>query len=312
MNESYMVYVSCMTYNQSSYIEEALDGFCIQQTDFPFVCGIIDDASTDDEPLIIQKYLDNHFDLQDGSVVQRKETEDYYRVFAQHKTNKNCFFVVVFLKYNHYQLKKSKVSYVSEWRDNAKYLAICEGDDYWIDSTKLQKQVGFMDAHPEHSLCFCAHQCLLPSGESIVEKRYESDMEICPIEDVILGGGGYMATNSMLLRRSLYVSYLTWAPGCPIGDLPMMLSLAAKGKVGYLHDIMCVYRVSASGSWSVRMASTIKKRRQHHRAIIKMWHQFDSWTDRAYHKTVMKKIRLNKKNHLKDELVTIKNKLLKK
>lgn len=313
MNESkFMVYVSCMTYNQSSYIKVALDSFCAQQTDFPFICGIIDDASTDGESELLLKYLEEHFEFNNESWFKRDETQDYVRISARHKTNSNCCFVVVLLKYNHRQIKKTKIPYTAEWRNSAKYIAINEGDDYWIDPLKLQKQVAFMETHPNHSLCFCAHQQILPSGELSIKRRYENDMEQCSMEDIILGGGGYMATNSMLYRQSLYVPYSTWAVGCPIGDLPLMLSLAAKGGVGYLSDTMCVYRVSASGSWTVRMASNIKKRRQHHRAIIKMWHQFDSWTDRAYHKTVMKKIRLNKKSHLKDELVSIKHKLLKK
>ena len=302
MNERYMVYVSCMTYNQSSYIKEALDGFCIQKTDFPFVCGIIDDASNDNEPRIIQKYLDEHFDLQDNSVVQREETEDYYRVSAQHKTNRNCFFVVVFLKYNHYRLKKPKASYVSEWRDNAKYLSICEGDDYWIDPLKLQKQVGFMESHPEHSLCFCAYQRLLPSGELTVERRYEKNMEHCPMEDIILGGGGYMATNSMLYRQSFYVPYSTWAPGCPIGDLPLMLTLANNGLVGYLSDIMCVYRVAAAGSWSLRVGGSKRLLRKHHYDILRLWHQFDKWSGKKYHQIVKRKIRKNQYDYYRAKL----------
>ena len=310
-NINYMVQVCCVTYNQASYITDAMNGFCTQETTFPYVCTIMDDCSSDGEQEVIKNYLKAHFDLEDSSVVRNEETDDYYLIFAQHKTNRNCYFAVLYLKYNHYSIKKPKKPYLMEW-DVAKYVAICEGDDYWIDPMKLKRQVEFMETHPKHSLCFCAHQRLLPTGELTIERRYENDMEQCSMEDVILGGGGYMVTNSMLYRQSLFVPHSTWAPGCPIGDLPTMLSLAAKGKVGYLHDIMCVYRVSASGSWSVKMGSSMKKRRQHHRAIIKMWHQFDSWTDRAYHKTVMKKIRLNKKSHLKDELVTIKNKLLKK
>jgi len=304
----YMVRVSCLTYNHAAYIENAMDGFCMQKTRFPFVCTIIDDASTDGEQEVIKNYIQAHFDLEGEGVPRNEETSDYYLTFAQHKTNKNCFFAVLFLKYNHYSIKKSKMAYLSEWTDT-KYVAFCEGDDYWIDPLKLQKQVAFMEAHPNHSLCFCAHQRLLPSSELTIKRRYENDMEHCPMEDIILGGGGYMATNSMLYRQSLYVPYSTWAIGCPVGDLPTMLSLAAKGEVGYLKDIMCVYRVAAPGSWSVRMGSSIKKRRQHHRAVIKMWRQFDYWTDKAYHKTVMKKIVINTKYHIKDEAFVLLHKL---
>ncbi len=301
----YMVRVSCMTYNHALYIKDALNGFCKQETLFPFACTIVDDASTDGEPEIIGQYLNENFQ----KPYRIEDTDDYQLICAHHKTNPNCEFIVLLLKYNHYSIKKSKMPYLMEWIDSVKYVAICEGDDYWTDPLKLQKQVNFMETHHEHSLCFCAYQKLLPSGELSVERRYEKDMEHCPMEDIILGGGGYMATNSMLYRQSFYVPYSTWAPGCPIGDLPTMLTLANNGFVGYLSDIMCVYRVAAVGSWSSRM-SDIKKRRRHHRAIIKMWLQFDLWSGKRYHKIVVAKIRKNQKEHLRDEASTMYHKLL--
>jgi glycosyltransferase involved in cell wall biosynthesis len=301
-----------MTYNHAKYIKNTFDGFCMQQTKFPFICTIIDDASIDNEPEVINNYLAENFDLEDTGIVRHEDAEDFKLSFAQHKTNKNCFFAVLFLKYNHYQIKKSKIPYVSRWRNSAKYIAICEGDDYWIDPMKLQKQVDFMEAHPKHSLCFCANQRLLPSGETTIEKRYLSNLDQCPMEDIILGGGGYMATNSMLYRQSLYIPYSTWAVGCPIGDLPLMLTLAYNGLVGYLTDVMCVYRVSAVGSWSKRMASNIRTRRIHYHAIVRMWRQFDVWSNRKYHKTIREKIRINRRNHIKDELSTLKTIITKK
>lgn len=288
-----------------------MDGFCMQQTDFPFVCVIVDDASTDGEQDVIRDYLQINFDLGESNGMQTEVTDDYISVFARHKTNTNCFFEVFFLKNNHYQVGKSKAIYFDKLAEGVKYIAICEGDDYWIDSMKLQKQVDFMDSHAEHSLCFCAHKNLFPSGELAIENRYEKNVEQCPMKDIILGGGGYMATNSMLYRQSLYVTYQSWAVGCPVGDLPMMLSLSHKGKVGFLADVMCVYRRSAVGSWSTRMASSLKTRRRHYRAVNKMWHQFDAWSGNQYHDIVLQKIRKNQTLHLKDELSTLKNLFLK-
>lgn len=310
----FMVYVSCMTYNQSAYIKEALDGFCMQQTKFPYICCIMDDASTDGEQEIIKRYYEENFVFDCQIAPEQEETDDYRSVFAQHKSNKNCFFVVFYLKYNHKQIKKSKLNYFAKWKGMAKYFAICEGDDYWIDPLKLQKQVDFMESHPEHSLCFCANQRLLPSRETIVDKRYDSDVEICPMKDIILGGGGYMATNSMLYRQSMYVPYTTWAPNCPVGDLPLMLTLAQKGLVGYLADVMCVYRIAAEGSWTQRMHASFKTRKKHIKLISKMWHQFDKWSERKYHKYVIRKVMINNRTIISDafwsllSLLTIKHK----
>ena len=312
MKNENLVYVRCFTYNQASYIEEAMNGFCMQETNFPFVCIIVDDASTDGEQEIIKNYLQTNFNLNDDTVVRYEEATDYYLTYAQHKSNKNCFFAVLFLKYNHYQIKKSKFPYIKEWTDNAEYAALCEGDDYWINPLKLQKQVDFMEAHPEHSLCFCANQRLLPSGREIIDKRYETNVEICPMKDIILGGGGYMATNSMLYRQRMNVPYSTWAPNCPVGDAPLMLTLAYNGSVGYLADVMCVYRVAAEGSWSQRMSADRKMRSKTYRAIIKMWHQFDEWSGGKYHKIVVKKMRKNRENHYKGEVIWLIRRILKK
>lgn len=303
--EIFMVYVSCMTYNHSKYIEDAMEGFTKQQTDFPFVCCIVDDASVDGTQKLINRYLVNYFEIDDSKQFGEQETDDYIHVFARHKNNLNCHFAVFYLKYNHHKIKKSKLNYVSSLRGNSKYIAICEGDDYWIDSMKLQKQVDFMESHPQHSLCFCANKILLPSGETKDVIQYEEDKEVCPMEDIIRGGGDYMATNSMLYRNSMYVSHTTWTKNCPVGDIPIMLTLAQAGMVGYLADIMSVYRKSTEGSWSKRMASDKKKRRQHHYAILRMWDQFDKYSKHQYHDAIVKKKRNNNKAFWKGEITYV-------
>jgi len=144
-----------MTFNHAPYIEDAMNGFCMQETTFPFVCTIMDDASTDGEPEVIKKYLQEHFDLDNKAMVRNEETDDYVMTFAQHKTNKNCYFAVYFLKYNHYSIKKSKIPYIQEWQDQVKYIALCEGDDYWIAPDKLPKQYDFLENHSEYVAAGC-------------------------------------------------------------------------------------------------------------------------------------------------------------
>ena len=113
----FKVTVSCMTYNQSKYITDAMNGFTMQQTDFPFVCTIVDDASTDGEQEVIRKYVEENFDFSEGSAAYSKETDYAFITYAQHKTNKNCYFAVLYLKENHYSQKKDKSPYLKEWRD---------------------------------------------------------------------------------------------------------------------------------------------------------------------------------------------------
>lgn len=151
----FKVCVRCFTFNQADYIEDAMNGFTMQQTDFPFVCCIVDDASTDKEQKVIKSYMDRNFNLSDSSVSYKKETDYANIIYAQHNSNKNCFFAVLFLKENLYSKNENlkKNEYISEWSQSCEYEAICEGDDYWTVCDKLQKQVCFMDDNQDYSFC---------------------------------------------------------------------------------------------------------------------------------------------------------------
>ena len=147
----YTVCTRCFTYNHAPFIKDTLDGFTMQRTKSPVVYVIVDDCSSDGEEEVISGYIKENFNLADPITTRKEETEDYVLTFAQHLRNKNCFFAVLFLKYRHWG-KKPKQSYIVEWENNSKYLANCEGDDYWIDENKLQQQVDFLDNHPNYVL----------------------------------------------------------------------------------------------------------------------------------------------------------------
>lgn len=152
-NNLMKVCIRCSTFNQSRYIEDAMNGFVMQKTDFPFIAAIVDDASTDGEPQVLRDYYYRFFNHNDSKVAYEIMTEYGTILFAQHLVNKNCYFAIVLLKENHYSQKKSKLPYFSRWSDSVEYIALCEGDDYWTDASKLQKQVAFLDDHEEYSLC---------------------------------------------------------------------------------------------------------------------------------------------------------------
>ena len=285
---SIQVIVNCFTYNHKPYIEDALNGFCMQETKFPFVCNIVDDASTDGEQKIIKDYLGKHFNFVDCNDIEN-ETDDYIFYYAQHKHNNNCFFAVYLLNYNHYSLKKPKMPYLSSWMDNAKYVALCEGDDYWITPHKLQKQVEYMEAHPDCSLCFHANRYLYSNG--IYKDLYlsQEDKNECPIGELIMKGGGIMSTASMMYLKTARDNYPTWPRKSGIGDAPLMLVLAERGKVAYLNEVMCVYRVSTSGSWTQRVVNVRSEKRKHYKRIKKMWNDYDEWSNYKHHKYVVAK-----------------------
>ena len=159
----FKVSVYCNTFNQTSYIKDTMDGFCMQQTNFPFVCMIMDDASTDGEPEVIKQYLNDYFDTE-----WTKETDDYHLTLARHQENKNCYFAVYLLKYNHYSIKKRRLRYYKELTDEIDYVALCEGDDYWTDKHKLQKQADALDANPQATLVYTNFQTIDAEGNPII------------------------------------------------------------------------------------------------------------------------------------------------
>lgn len=112
------VCIHCMTYNHEKYLADALEGFVMQKTDFPFVAVVIDDCSTDGTADVLRRY------------------EDKYPEIIK----------AVYLKENYYSQHKSKQPFLEPWDSKAKYIALCEGDDYWTDPLKLQKQVDILEA----------------------------------------------------------------------------------------------------------------------------------------------------------------------
>lgn len=243
-----------MTYNQAEYIEDTLNGFCIQETPFPFVCIVIDDASTDGEQEVITNYLHSHFKMYDTDVVRYEETDDYRLVFAQHSENKNCYFVALFLKYNHYQIKKAKMPYVKEWIDVADYRASCEGDDYWICPTKLQKQVFFLDTHPDYSAVFAnivfRNEKVSPIQESLI--KYPKDTYT--LKDVYKGQ--LFPINSVCIRNGVYKRLSEVRMVEANGDFKIAYTVAKYGLVHRIDETFTVYRKTGKGlssQWDARL-----------------------------------------------------------
>lgn len=159
---NYKVCVLCATFNHAPYITDTMDGFCRQQTDFPFLCVIVDDNSKDGEQEVIMQYLSNHFTAE-----SIKETDDYHLTLARHKDNKNCYFAVFLLKYNHYSIKKPIRTHYQELVSGVNYLAFCEGDDYWTDEHKLQKQADALDANPQAMMVYTNFRIIDGEGKPI-------------------------------------------------------------------------------------------------------------------------------------------------
>ena len=238
----FKVSVRCLTYNQAPYILDTLDGFAMQQTTFPFVCTIVDDYSSDGEQEAIQRYIEQNFDLSDANIAYQRETEYAHITFARHKTNLNCFFAILYLKYNHYSLKRNKLSYLAEWLDDVDYAALCEGDDYWIDPSKLQKQVDYLDAHPDCGLVNTQAKVYVEKSKSFTKRLIGFDFD--DIDQLIVENK--IATLTTCFRNDLYVKYkseITPDPSWKMGDYPAWLYFAHSSKVHFINEPTAVYRV---------------------------------------------------------------------
>lgn len=241
-NKDYKVLVKCFTFNQSKYIEDALNGFTMQKTTFPFVCTIVDDCSTDGEQEIIKAYLDNEFLM---SASEHFETEYANITIAQHKVNTNCTFAIYFLKYNHYSKKEPKAKYLKKWRECCEYEALCEGDDYWTHPQKLQMQVDFLDNHHDYMMCFHGADLLCDPNitpaihcEDIENREYFVD-EVFP--------RWVIPTASMVMRHEVLEYELVNRHKFVNGDTVMKMSSFALGRVWGFSAHMSVYRINYAG-----------------------------------------------------------------
>ena len=281
----HLVCISCMTYNHASYIEDAMNGFTMQQTNFPFVCIIVDDASTDGEQDVIREYISTYFDLEDDLIAKSEETEDFMLTYARHKTNHNCFFAVLLLKYNHYK-KKAKKPYYKEWTENVKYVALCEGDDYWTDSMKLMKQVLYMEANKDCCMVACSALWINQKGQ-ITHNTVSNVERDLTTQEVIIGGGGYLSTCSLVMRSCIDLDFPLWRRIANVGDYPLQILGTLKGTLHFMPDCMCVYRSGHPGSWTERfLLSSDERKFQHRRDEIRWMVELDKATKHKYRKEI--------------------------
>lgn len=215
MNKEIIVSISCITYNQAAYIRECIDGFLMQKTSFPFEILIHDDCSTDGTTEIIQEYAEKYPDI----IKPLYETE------------------------NQYQNGKPAGSAVWNFpRAKGKYIAICEGDDYWIDPLKLQKQVDFLEANQEYGMCY-------GKVERYNEKKRcvtgISGNNRCSFKDIIKAN--QIPTLTALFKKEFFNSYvekiLPDANNWKMGDKPLWLWISLNSKIFFMNEVLGVYRI---------------------------------------------------------------------
>ncbi len=212
-----MVTVKCTAYNHERYIRDALDGFVMQQTNFRFEVLVHDDASTDNTAYIIREYAEKYPNI----------------------------IIPIYEKENQYSKGKGDVPRIMNAAIRGKYVAICEGDDYWTDPLKLQKQVDFLESHPNYSMCFHSVDIKDEGDVKFSEKPFQhlKHKEYTGWE---IMDEWTVPTCSTLLRSEIVYKKPN-NKNFTYGDNVLWLTCACLGKIMCLNDKMAVYRRQPSG-----------------------------------------------------------------
>lgn len=252
----YTVFTRCFTYNHASFIEDALQGFSMQELSFPVVYVIVDDASTDGEDKVLQNWTNNNLLLEEEGVAKNQQMPYGHLFFARHKDNPYAYFAIILLSENHYRIHKDKTPYFLEWLDNSKYTALCEGDDFWIDTHKLQRQVDIMETDSElsfvHTDCNILYQetgevtkSANSLNEDVLLKATQNEL----IEN-ILTAKCKIRTASVLYRNAVFNRFMekneyAYTSGYfMMLDVQRWIGLLQLGKSYYIPEAMVVYRLS--------------------------------------------------------------------
>lgn len=239
--ENFKVGIMSLCYNHSSYLRRTLDGMSEQKTNFDFVTVLLDDASTDDSQGEIKRYIYEHFAFDNQN--SYKEIDEAILYFGQHKKNKHFYLSVVFLKTNYFQIKKSKIPWITEWTDKANYWGLCECDDYWIDENKLQEEVDFLDNHKDYGLVYTDYDIHNYDTGKYINGVFKNGLNhtITSFEDHLVKAG-YIAPMSWLCRIPIS-NLINNYDGPSSIDLSfiMALEIFRVSNVYYMDKITCVY-----------------------------------------------------------------------
>jgi glycosyltransferase involved in cell wall biosynthesis len=224
-NEPIMVSIKCLVYNHAPYLRQCLDGFVMQKTNFRFEAIVHDDCSTDGSQEIIKEYAAKYPNI----IKPIYETENQY---SKHDGS----------------LRRAIDPHLT-----GKYIAFCEGDDYWIDPNKLQKQITFLEQNPDFSMCHTGFINVDENGNTIQRIKYESLMKQSCSGDILLNllTGNFILTCTTCMRKDVSASEIY--QNAPFHyDYSMFLSASILGKIKYFPEKTAAYRKTPTGAMATQ------------------------------------------------------------
>lgn len=224
--ESPLVTIRCLAFNQRNYIRKALDSFLMQITSFPFEILVHDDCSTDGTDEIIKEYERRY-----PSIIR-----------------------AIYESENQYSRHDGSLLKAVDPSIRGVYLAICEGDDYWIDPKKLQTQIDYMEMHKDYSMVFCSAVYVNDNRYVYSDKKTTYDRDYST-DDIIRGGGEFCASPSLCIRKTAYDNPYAFQKHAYVGDYPLQIAMSLKGKVHYHHKNMVAYREPEGNNGSITSQS---------------------------------------------------------
>lgn len=255
-NQEVLVAVQCITYNHENYIRECLEGFIMQKTNFKFVAIVHDDASTDNTASIIREYAEKYPNI----IKPIFESENQYSKGNLSNVMRNAVFST-----------------------GAKFVANCEGDDFWTDPLKLQKQVDYMERHPDCSML--AHKTYLVDADTkeiLSIKSVDDYKDNYTIEDAIRGFGRIMCTCSYIHKKEVYEYMPNFARVSPCGDYILPILASRFGYIGFIPEVLSAHRVGVKGSITTNWKGNYSKREEYNLQYDKMLKALDKDTDYKY------------------------------
>lgn len=258
-----LVAIKCLAYNHENTIRQTLEGFVKQKTDYPFIAVVHDDASTDETANIIREYAEKYPDI----IKPIFEKKNVYKNSPRGTIGKIVDKVI----------KKCK------------YVALCEGDDYWISPYKLQKQVEFLEKHPEYSMC-CSDAVIVTDNGEIDWSISQNDLDLT-VDDLIKRGGLFIQTASIIYRKNVKDDYPECCLNCHVGDYPLQIMCGLKGKVRYFSDKMVAYRFAMGNSWTAQKQKKCgyEKKIDSWISEMNMLKGLDEYSNHNFHKSFMER-----------------------